>query len=418
MRNVADPRRARPVTAAAAAALVLVACGTVGGQPGDGAGDTLNADLAGSLSAEDAAAAADGVNAFGFDLHTAVAQDGDNTVTSPLSASVLLAMVAAGAGGDNAEEMVELLRLDGPRDTRNAALLADLVDTDDVTLAMANSLWAAEGYPLEDDYVSFAQDTYGATLDEVDLGSQNAADAIDDWVDERTEGLIDQIAKDLRLPNPQAVLVLLNTVYFLGTWTTTFDKDDTREAPFTLAGGDEVDVPTMHRSAAEVETSFGDGFQMLRLPYGEEERFGMEVLLPDEGVALDELLDDLDADAWRDAVDGLETATVSEVALPRFELEWDANLNEVLQSLGMVSAFGGGDFTPMSPADPVLDTVVQKTYIRVDEEGTEAAAVTGGVMVESAGPPPFRVDRPFAFTVSDRETGAVLFLGSVHDPRG
>ncbi|MCK6209054.1 serpin family protein [Georgenia sp. EYE_87] len=415
--NTPDPRRSRLVAAAVALAPVLVACGGVGARPG-GAGDSLDAELAGSLSAEDAAAAADGVNDFGFVLHTAVAQDGDNTVTSPLSASVLLAMVAAGADGENAEEMIELLRLDGPRDTRNAALLADLVDTDDVTLSIANSLWAAEGYPFEDDYVAFVQDTYGATLDEVDLGSQDAADAIDAWVGERTEGLIDEIAKDLELPDPQAVLVLLNTVYFLGTWTTTFDEDDTREAPFTLVGGDEVDVPTMHRTAAAVETSFGDGFQMLRLPYGEEERFGMEVLLPDEDVALDELLDDLDADAWRDAVDRLETVTLSEIALPRFELEWDANLNKVLQSLGMVSAFDGGDFTPMSASNPFLDTVVQKTYIRVDEQGTEAAAVTGGVMAESAGPPPFRVDRPFAFTVSDRETGVVLFLGSVHDPRG
>lgn len=402
-----------------AVALVLTACGGVVGQPGGGAGDTTaGADLAGSLSAEDAATAADGVNAFGFDLHTAVAEDGDNTVTSPLSASVLLAMVAAGAGGDNAEEMVDLLGLDGPRDTRYAALLADLVGTDDVTLAIANSLWAAEGYPFEDDYVSFVQATYGATLDEVDLGSQDAADAIDDWVDERTEGLIDEIAADLGLPDPQAVLVLLDTVYFAGTWTTAFDEDDTRETPFALAGGDEVGVPTMHRIDAEAETSFGDGFQMLRLPYGDDERFGMEVLLPDEDVALDDLLDDLDAEVWRNAVDGLQTATFAEIALPRFELEWDASLEEVLQSLGMVSAFSGGDFTPMSPADPFLDTVVQKTFIQVDEKGTEAAAVTGGVMADSAGPPPFRVDRPFAFTVSDRETGAVLFLGSVHDPRG
>ena len=417
--RVSGHRPALRAGLAVAVALVLTGCGGVVGQPGGGAGDTtVGADLVGSLSAEDAATAADGVNAFGFDLHTAVAEDGDNTVTSPLSASVLLAMVAAGAGGDNAEEMVELLGLDGPRDTRYAALLADLVGADDVTLAIANSLWAAEGYPLEDDYVSFAQATYGATLDEVDLGSQDAADAIDDWVDERTEGLIDEIAADLGLPDPQAVLVLLNTVYFLGTWTTAFDEDDTRETPFALAGGDEVMVPAMHRLGAEVETSFGDGFQMLRLPYGDDERFGMEVLLPDEDVALDELLDDLDAEVWRNAVDALETATFSEIALPRFELEWDANLNEVLQSLGMVSAFGGGDFTPMSPADPFLDTVVQKTYIQVDEQGTEAAAVTGGAMRSSAGPPPFRVDRPFAFTVSDRETGAVLFLGSVHDPRG
>ncbi|MFC4554904.1 serpin family protein [Georgenia faecalis] len=384
----------------------------------DGPGDALDADLGLPLSAEDAAIAADGVNAFGFDLHTAVAEDVENTVTSPLSASVLLAMVAAGAGGDTAEEMTDLLRLDGPQDTRNAALLAGLADTDDVTLEVANSLWADEGYPFEDDYMSFVEDAYGATLDDLDLGSQDSADTIDEWVDARTNELIDEIAADLHLPDPQAVLVLLNTVYFLGTWTTTFAEADTRDTPFTLASGEEVAVPTMHRTAAEVETSAGEGFQMLRLPYGEDGRFGMELMVPDEGVALDDLLDDLDAETWRDAVESLQTETLSEIALPRFELEWDAELTDVLQALGMESAFGGGDFTPMSPANPFLDTVVQKTYIRVDEEGTEAAAVTGGVMTESAGPPPFLVDRPFAFTVSDRETGAVLFLGSVHDPRG
>lgn len=402
----------RIAAAAAAVALVGVACGS--GQ----AGDAVGSDLAGSLSAEDAVAAAASVNAFGFELHAAVAEAGQNTVTSPLSASVLLSMVAAGAGGTTAEEMIGLLRLDGPRDTRNAALLADLVDTEDVTLSMANSLWAAEGHPFEEDYVSFVQDTYGATLDEVDLGSQEAADAIDGWVEERTEGLIDEIAADLGLPDPQAVLVLLNTVYFLGSWTTTFDEADTRPMPFTLADGDQVPVPTMHRRDADVDVSSGTGFQLLRLPYGDEERFGMEVLLPDDGVALDELLAGLDAETWSAAVDDLRTVTLGEIALPRFELEWDADLGDTLRSLGMASAFGGGDFTPMSPANPALDAVVQKTYIRVDEEGTEAAAVTGGVMVESAAASSFVVDRPFAFTVSDSETGAVLFLGSVHDPRG
>lgn len=144
----------------------------------------------------------------------------------------------------------------------------------------------------------------------------------------------------------------------------------------------------------------------------------MEVILPDEDVPLDDLLARLDATTWQQTVDDLEPERPSQLALPRFELEWDQELTDALQALGMTSAFGGGDFTPMSPANPWLDTVVQKTYIRVDEEGTEAAAVTGGVMAESAGPPPFLVDRPFAFTVSDRQTGTILFLGSVHDPRG
>ena len=408
--------RSKIVGCLVAMTLFLAACG--GDAPSQGpVGDGVAAELAGSLSPEEAAAAAAGVNAFGFELHGAVAEPGQNTVTSPLSASVLLAMVAAGAGGETAEEMVEVLRLEEAQDTRYAALLADLADVDDVTLGLANSLWAAEGYPFEDDYIDFVQATFGATLDEVDLGAQQSADRIDDWVEERTEGLIEDIADDLDLPNAQAVLVLLNAVYFLGTWTTTFDEAETRDAPFTLADGSQVEVPTMHRSDPEVETADGEGFTMLRLPYGDDERFGMEVVLPDEDVALDDLLGQLDAETWQGAVDQLASSTPSQLALPRFELEWDATLNEALQGLGIVSAFGGGDFTPMSPANPLLDTVVQKTYIRVDEEGTEAAAVTGGVMDESAGPPPLLVDRPFAFTVSDSETGTILFLGTVHDPR-
>ena len=408
--------RSRIVSCVAATALLLAACG--GNAPSQEAvGDEISVALAGSLSPEEAAAAAAGVNAFGFELHGAVAEPGQNTVTSPLSASVLLAMVAAGAGGDTAEEMVEVLRLEEGRDTRYAALLSDLTDTEDVTLSIANSLWAAEGYPFEDDYVGFVQDTFGATLDEVDLGAQQSADRIDEWVEDRTAGLIEDIAEDLDLPDSQAVLVLLNAVYFLGSWTATFDEAETRDAPFTLADGSQVEVPTMHRTDPEVETADGEGFTMLRLPYGDDERFGMEVLLPDEDVPLDDLLGQLDAATWQQTVDQLASSTPSQLALPRFELEWDANLNDTLQDLGIVSAFGGGDFTPMSPANPFLDTVVQKTYIRVDEEGTEAAAVTGGVMDESAGPPPLLVDRPFAFTVSDSETGTILFLGTVHDPR-
>ena len=408
--------RSRIVSCLVLMTLILAACG--GDAPSNGpVGDGVAAELAGSMSPEEAAAAAAGVNAFGFELHGAVAEPGQNTVTSPLSASVLLAMVAAGAGGETAEEMVEVLRLEEARDTRYAALLADLTDVDDVTLGLANSLWAAEGYPFENDYIDFVQDTFGATLDEVDLGLQQSADRIDDWVEERTEGLIEDIAEDLDLPNAQAVLVLLNAVYFLGTWTTTFDEAETRDAPFTLADGSQVEVPTMHRSDPEVETAPGEGFTMFRLPYGEDERFGMEVVLPDEDVALGELLAQFDADTWQETFAQLASSTPSQLALPRFELEWDATLNDALQELGIVSAFGGGDFTPMSPANPFLDTVVQKTYIRVDEEGTEAAAVTGGVMDESAGPPPLLVDRPFAFTVSDSQTGTILFLGTVNDPR-
>lgn len=400
-----------------AAALTLSACG---GSPGDppNAGDQPSVELAGSLSEEDAREAGAAVTAFGFDLHGAVAEPGANVVTSPLSASVLLSMVTAGADGQAAQQLVDLLRLDGPRDVRPAALLAQLTGDDlDVDLSIANALWAAQGVPFEDAYVDHVGDTFGATLDELDLGSADAVDHIDRWVVDRTEGRIDGIASDLGLPDPQAVLVLVNAVHFLGSWSDTFDADDTRDAPFTLADGQVVDVPTMHHAGVEAEAAAGDGFEVLRLPYGDDGRFGMEILLPDEGVALDDLLAQLDGPTWQAAVDELTPRPDVPVTLPRFELEWDAQLQGPLRELGVTAAFDGGGFTPMSPVGPALSSVVQKTYIRVDEEGTEASAVTGGAMRTSA-PVPFAVDRPFAFTVSDRDTGTVLFLGTVHDPRG
>jgi serine protease inhibitor len=208
--------RSKVVSGVVAVALLATAC--AGGSSGqETAGDEIAVELAGSLSPEEAAAAAEAVTAFGFDLHRAVAEPGENTVTSPLSASVLLAMVAAGAAGATADEMVEVLGLEDARDTRYAALLADLTGRSDVTLSIANSLWAAQGYPFEDDYITFVQDTFGATLAEVDLGANESADRINEWVADRTEGLIDLIAADLGLPNPQAVLVLLNAVHFIGT---------------------------------------------------------------------------------------------------------------------------------------------------------------------------------------------------------
>lgn len=398
--------------------VAVAACGTGGTAGGTGIG--IDPQLAGTLSDDEAAEVAASSNAFGFELHREVAEEQENTVTSPLSASVLLAMVGGGAGGETAEAMTEVLGLQDSRDTRFAALLVDLVESDDVNLAVANALWADEGVPFEEDYLEFARDTFGATLEEAPLGEQTTADDIDDWVADNTEGLIDGIAEDLNLPNPQAVLVLLNAVYFLGEWTEQFDPDDTRDQPFTLADGSTVEVPTMHRSENELELELSrrDGHQMVRLPYGGDERFGMEILLPDEGTSLDDTLADLDAETWDAMVEDLAPERVGALALPRFELEWEAELNDALDALGMGVAFSSGaDFSPMSPTNPFLDVVVQKTYLRVDEEGTEAAAVSGGAMVESA-PPDLRIDRPFAFTVSDRETGAILFLGTVHDPRG
>ncbi len=399
-----------------AAGLLLGGCAAAA-PPGDA--ERIDPDLVADLSAGDARVVAEAVNGFGFDLLDEVTDGTGNAVTSPLSVAVLLAMVLAGAGGDTAEAMARVLHLDGSRDVRLGALLGQLGGTDDVTLSVANALWAQPGVPLEDDYLTFVRDTFGATVDNADLGDRDTADEIDAWVTDRTGGLIDGIAEDLGLPSPSAVLVLVNAVYFLGEWSTRFDPSDTVDAPFTLVDGEQVRVPMMRLDGSEFGYVERPGYRMLRLPYADDGRFAMEVLLPDSHSNLTRMLDRLDADEWGEATEALAERTITELALPRFELEWQAELDDALTALGMGRAFGpGADFRPMSPADPWLGTVVHKTYLRVDEDGTEAAAVTGGEMQFSAPARlEFRVDRPFVFTISDRETGTILFLGAVADPR-
>jgi serine protease inhibitor len=395
-------------------AVVVLPLGACGSQvPGDAG--RIDAKLVSDLRPGDAQTVARSVDEFGFDLFHQVADGKRNTITSPLSVSVLLAMMLAGADGDTSTRMAKVLHLGERRDVRVGALLRSLADTKDVKLSVADALWAAPATPLRKDYRDFVRRTFGATADQADLGSPGIVKTIDDWAAKNTDGRIDHIAADLGLPSAQAAVVLMNAVYFLGRWQTPFDPDVTRPAPFAAGGGAPVDVPTMRLTTASLGYAQLDGYRMLRLPYGKQGRYGLEIMLPDRGHPLAGLLQELDEASWRAAVGRLTEQEIDEVTLPKFELRWSGELIGPLQRLGLPTV----GFAGMSEADPSLATVVHKTYLKVDEKGTEAAAVTGGVMATSArsNPLDFRVDRPFAFTISDNRTGAILFLGAVTDPR-
>ena len=398
----------RKLVALLAVVLLLGACGSK--PPGDAG--RIDAKLVSDLKPGDAQTVAQSVDAFGFDLFHQVADGKQNTITSPLSVAVMLAMALAGADGDTAAGMAKVLHLGERRDVRVGALLRRLADTDEVKLSVADALWASPGTPLRTDYQDFVRPTFGATVDQGDLGSPKIVKTIDDWAAKNTNGRIDHIAADLGLPDPAAAVVLLNAVYFLGQWKTPFDN--TAPAPFAVGGGATVEVPTMQLRDASLGYAQLDGYRMLRLPYGKHGRYGMEIMLPDQGHSLADMLTGLDAASWRAAVGRLGQQEVDEVTLPRFELRWSGELMPTLQRMGMPS----GGLTSMAAAGPALTAVVHKTYIKVDEKGTEAAAVTGGVATMArSNPIEFHVDRPFAFTISDNETGAILFLGAVTDPR-
>jgi serpin B len=368
------------------------------------------------LAPETAAWLATATNEFGFDV-LAELPEGGNVVVSPLSIAAVLTMMLNGAVGETAETMAATLHVKD-RDEHDvnsayASLLALLQRSDDVDLTVANSLWANVGTPIEAEYVTRVGEAFAAEIDEVDLGDSETAERIDAWVRGETRDLIDGIAAELDLPDPRAVLVLLNAVYFKGAWTEPFNPDDTYDGEFTRPDDSTVSVPMMTRDD-DILYARGDGFEIVRLPYGDHGRFAMEIFLPDG--PLNEFR--LNADRWGEAVAALSEQRLL-LAVPRFELEYATDggaLDEALAALGMGLAYSpDSDFRRMSAADPWLSTVMHKTYIRVDEEGTEAAAVTGGVVAVSA-PPEFRVDRPFLFTISDADTGAILFLGAVTDP--
>lgn len=418
------------VIALVLSAALLAACASpVADDGASGSGDSEGVTqpdaeaLAASLSDDEARAVAAGINGLGFDLLDELAAEtpGENIVTSPLSAAVLLALLRTGAG-DSAEAAIsDVLRLapDAGEDADRAfaALLYQLRDTDDVDLAVANALFAAPDYPLEDSFIDRAGRSFEATLETVDLGEQEGADRIDEWVTDETDGLITSFAEQLGLPNPMAVLVLLNAVYFQGTWTTEFDPEQTNEdATFTTDDGTEVTVPLMHQPELETGYRHDDRGTVGRLPYGDDQRYAMEILLPPEGTSLDEAIGALDAEVWTELTTDLPEPEIP-VWLPRFESEWESGLDDALKALGMEDAYGG-DYAPMSPDRPELSTIQQKTFITVDEEGTEAAAVTGGVMDTSApiDPDELRVDRPFLFAITDADTGTILFLGAIADP--
>lgn len=356
---------------------------------------------------------------FGFDLFRELRADDPegNVFTSPTSAALALAMTYNGAVGQTAEEMASTLGIDElDRETvneTNRSWLEALRQTGDpkAELALANSVWYREQRRILDAYRERVGTYYGAEIEPI-----TTADAINAWVDEATRGRIDEII-DGEVPG-NVVAYLINALYFKADWTHEFDEADTRDAPFHRPDGSTVQVPMMSREG-DFEVRSDEALRMLRLPYGAN-RFSMILALPREGADLGTIADRLDADRWRAWMAEFEEVSGLRVKLPRFEVEWESSLVESLQAMGMEVPFQPGlaDFSEMfEGGGPWIDDVLQKTFLRVDEKGSEAAAVTKVVMVESASPG-ITFDRPFFLAIYDHATETVLFLGQIMDPEG
>jgi serine protease inhibitor len=361
---------------------------------------------------------------FGLRLFQEVqrARPGENIFLSPASVAFALAMTHGGADGATRDAIARALGVSPAEVGRSAAALRGALasDREDVRIRVANSLWARDGVPFRPEFLRQTRADFGAEVATLDFGAPGAVARINGWVSEHTEGRIPSIVDRI---DAREVLFLVNAVHFHGRWTHRFDPRATRPGDFALADGRRVQHPMMSQTG-QFATLTGEGWQAVRLPYGEDGRLAMYLFVPEEGRSLADFYRQLDAAAWEGWMPGFREERV-QVTLPRFRMEFQAALRPALEGMGMGVAFDPdrADFGGMLPREfldrnnAYITRVQHRTWVEVDEAGTEAAGATSVAIGIVSMPPQFTADRPFFVAIRDGRTGEVLFAGQVMDPR-
>jgi serpin B len=347
-----------------------------------------------------------------------------NVFISPLSAAMALGMAYNGAAGTTREAMARALSLQGMSVGEVNQSFRDLIDLlrrldSQVEFRLANSIWHRPQVTPLRSFLDTNRRYFDATVQALDFADPGAASTINRWVEENTAGRIKKIVPE-PIP-PHIVTYLINAIYFKGAWTYQFDKKLTRDQPFRLADGGQVTVPMMSLPGARQVRLLGDEeVTVVDLPYSRQ-AFAMTILLPHQADGASRLATQLTAEQWNGWISRLDS-TRALVSLPKFTLEYAVRLNDVLKALGMAEAFDPcrADFSNMFAVLPgknyYIDDVRHKTFVQVNEEGTEAAGATSvGIAIVSA-PPLIQVDRPFIFAIRERLSGTILFLGKIMNP--
>jgi serpin B len=360
---------------------------------------------------------------FGFDIFKELTlEDKDqNIFISPMSILLALAMTYNGAVGDTNLAMAEALKFKGfDLEELNSGfhdLLVSIKNADsDIEMAIANSIWYKLDYNVKEDFIERNEKYFSSEVNEIDFTAPEAVDIINKWIEEATK---EKIEKMLDVIPPDAVMYLINAIYFKGDWTYPFDENLTGDGDFYLLDGTTRKVPMMFQEENFPYYS-GDNFSGIKLPYGQE-KIAMYIILPDEGVSLDSVTSSLNADKWNEIKELFYGSQVS-LVMPKYKMEYGIKLlNDALTSLGMGVAFGfEADFSGISPGI-FISQVLHKAVIEVNEKGSEAAAATVVEMLESTAMPgeiiQFIVNRPFFFVIADDRTGSILFMGKVVEPK-
>lgn len=361
---------------------------------------------------------------FGFRLVKELARQApaQDVFISPFSISSVLQMLSNGAHGRTEQELRQILgTLSLNAVEVNAAYRAasqGLSSQTNSILNIANALWYRTDAPLNPEFAQVNRTYYGAELSSLDFSSPSSASLINAWADRATRGKIPQIVSPPIAPN--TAMILASAIYFKGTWEHQFDPKQTHDRAFHLMDGTQAPVPMMLETR-NWSYRQGDGYQAIQMPYAGG-NLAMQLLLPETNSTVQVLLARIDPQFWQSEIlTGMHDQRGT-LLLPKFTLRYEADLKTPLTALGLTSVFGpSADFSGISSRSLFVSQIKHQAFVDVNEQGTEAAAVTTGVVALTAfrnQPPPFEmiVDRPFIFAISDVSSRSVLFLGVVYKP--
>lgn len=366
-------------------------------------------------------------NEFAFDFYNQLnAHVGQhNMMVSPLSLTQAMAMLANGADGDTKVELVNVLGFEGySLEEMNAYYMnlnKGLLSVDKATkLSLANSFWLNNQYAAIDSYKKTLQTYFDAEVQELAFDNTIYA-IINRWVEENTYGCIKNMLYEGDINN-STVMALLNATYFKGAWKDKFEEKNSFKGNFEAPDKSSF-VEYMKQDNFEANVYEDAECKLIELPYGNE-AFSMVVVLPNTEATLDELMQNVDADKWQNWMEQLSLHTNVLVQLPKFtgEYEYNENLKQTLMEMGVVDAFSAldADFSQMIEKRMFVNFIKQNSFIKVNEEGTEAAAVTYiGENIADAGMKKFefKATRPFFYAIKEKSTGVILFMGKVTNPK-
>ena len=345
-----------------------------------------------------------------------------NIFISPLSISMALGMALNGANGSTYEAMQSTLEFNSLTNQEINEAYNSLIELltqidSEVIFQIANSIWYKNTMQFESEFINVNKKYFDAEVAGLDFNDPNSVDIINNWVNGNTNG---KITKILDAIPEAAVMYLINAIYFKGTWQYEFDKDETRDDSFNLPNGEDISCKMMAQTNENFSYFENNQFQAIDLPYGDG-YFSITIILPNNNLSVNEIINQLDLQNWNSWLSNFEKQTGT-LQLPKFELEYDYTLNDVLKALGMEIAFVPemADFTRLyKPGGIFISNVKHKTYVKLDEEGTEAAAVTAVEFgATSVGPGGFfmRVNRPFIIAIREHNSGSILFMGKIVEP--